>query len=78
MTPSLQADLRASCWVLRSPPLKANVEQPLHSPGPAQSDLFAHVESLWQVEVIPYRSDRVVTRSKLDQEAIRLLQEKTV
>ncbi|KAL0194586.1 hypothetical protein M9458_008158, partial [Cirrhinus mrigala] len=42
------------------------------------TDLFAHVERLWQMDVIPYRSDRVVTRSKLDQEAISLLQEKTV
>ncbi|XP_073721977.1 uncharacterized protein [Misgurnus anguillicaudatus] len=42
------------------------------------TELFANVEKLWQMDVIPYRSDRVVTRSKLDQEAIRLLQEKTV
>ncbi|KAL1277556.1 hypothetical protein QQF64_024229 [Cirrhinus molitorella] len=37
MTPSLQADLRASCWVLRNSQLKVIAEQSLQSPGPAQS-----------------------------------------
>ncbi len=30
------------------------------------------------MDVIPYRSDKIATRSKLNQEAIRLLQVKTV
>ncbi|XP_065099626.1 uncharacterized protein [Paramisgurnus dabryanus] len=42
------------------------------------SDLLDHVERLWKMDVVPYHNDKVVTRSKLDQDAVRLLQEKTV
>ena len=41
-------------------------------------DLHAHVEKLWKMDVLPYRSEKVVVRSKQDQEAIQLLQEKTM
>lgn len=35
-------------------------------------DLFSHVD------VLPYRSERLATRSRQEQEAIRLLQEQTI
>ncbi|KAJ8378745.1 hypothetical protein AAFF_G00236650 [Aldrovandia affinis] len=41
-------------------------------------DLFSHVERLWQLDTLPYRSENLVTRSKQDVEAIQLLGQKTV
>ncbi len=41
-------------------------------------DLFKHVEKLWQMDVLPWRSDKTSTRSKQDHEAIELLDAKTV
>ncbi|KAL2093214.1 hypothetical protein ACEWY4_010526 [Coilia grayii] len=37
-----------------------------------------HVEKLWQMDVLPYRNERMVTRSKQDQEAVDLLEARTV
>ncbi len=54
-----------------------NAHQCLFTSVLPNSDLFAHVERLWQMDVVPYHSEKVVTRSKRDQEAIQLLQEKT-
>ncbi|KAL0171405.1 hypothetical protein M9458_031716, partial [Cirrhinus mrigala] len=69
-------------WTLQGPTHEVrreiNTHQCFFTSVLPNTDLFAHVERLWQMDVIPYRSDRVVTRSKLDQEAISLLQEKTV
>lgn len=68
-------------WMLQGPIHEIkhglNVHQCLFTSVPPNSDLFAHVERLWQIDVVPYHSEKVVTRSKLDQEAIQLLQEKT-
>ncbi|XP_054597204.2 uncharacterized protein [Nothobranchius furzeri] len=41
-------------------------------------ELFTHVERLWQVDIVPYRSEKSVTRSKQDHQAIALLENKTV
>ncbi|XP_026115567.1 uncharacterized protein LOC113094113 [Carassius auratus] len=69
-------------WTLQGPTheirQRLNTHQCLFTAISPNADLFAQVEKLWQMDVIPYRSEKVVTRSKLDQEAIRLLQEKTV
>ncbi|XP_038160417.1 uncharacterized protein LOC119796094 [Cyprinodon tularosa] len=37
-----------------------------------------HVEKLWQMDVVPYKSERLVTRSRQDQEAVHMLDTKTV
>lgn len=42
------------------------------------TELLQHVERLWQLDVMPYRSEKVVSRSRQDQEAIDLLEKKTV
>ncbi|KAI7800557.1 hypothetical protein IRJ41_006145 [Triplophysa rosa] len=42
------------------------------------AELFDQVEKLWQMDVIPYRNEKLVTRSKLDQAAIKHLQDRTV
>lgn len=44
------------------------------SPG---VDLLRDVERLWQMDVLPWRSTKVGTRSRKDQDAIRLLETKT-
>lgn len=41
------------------------------------SELFRHVEKLWQLDILPFRSEKLATRSKHDQEAIDLLEAKT-
>lgn len=35
------------------------------------------MQQLWQLDVLPYRNEKLVTRSKQDQEAINLLETKT-
>ncbi|KAJ8366331.1 hypothetical protein AAFF_G00361240 [Aldrovandia affinis] len=39
------------------------------------AELFKQVEKLWQLDTLPYRSERLVTRSRRDQEATNLLGE---
>lgn len=41
------------------------------------ADLFNQVEKLWQLDTLPYRSEKLVTRSRRDQEAMNLLEAKT-
>ncbi|KAL0173693.1 hypothetical protein M9458_029661, partial [Cirrhinus mrigala] len=43
-----------------------------------ETDLFKHVEKLWQMAVLSWCSDKTSTRSKQDHEAIKLLGAKTV
>ncbi|XP_067294186.1 uncharacterized protein [Pseudorasbora parva] len=42
------------------------------------TDLYRQVEKLWQLDVLPYRSEKLITRSKQDHEAISLLESKTI
>lgn len=42
------------------------------------TELLSHLEKLWQLDTLPYRSQKVVTRSQRDQEALELLQAQTV
>lgn len=42
------------------------------------SELFNQVERLWKLDILPYRSDKAVTRSRQDAEALRILEEKTI
>lgn len=46
-------------------------------PSPAQ-DLHWHVEMLWQVDTLPFRSEKEATRSKQDQQAVNTLDQRTV
>ncbi|KAI2647359.1 DNA polymerase II large subunit [Labeo rohita] len=41
------------------------------------NELFKNVQQLWQLDVLPYKNEKLVTRSKQDQEAINLLEAKT-
>ena len=40
-------------------------------------DIFRQVERLWQLDVLPFRDEKVVTRSRQDTEAMDLLERKT-
>jgi len=44
---------------------------------PQVSELMKHVESLWQVDTVPFRSEKLATCSKQDHEAINILETKT-
>ncbi|XP_005167247.1 uncharacterized protein [Danio rerio] len=46
--------------------------------GPTHLDLQRHVEKLWQIDTLPYISEKAATRSKLDQQALELLEQQTV
>ncbi|XP_049329393.1 uncharacterized protein LOC111189354 [Astyanax mexicanus] len=69
-------------WTLQGPAreLRDNLtpQQCLFTSMSPCADLHTHVEKLWQMDVFPYRSEKAVTRSKQDHEAVQLLQEKTV
>ncbi len=47
------------------------------STSSSYTDLYREVEKLWQLDVLPYRSEKLITRSKQDQNAISLLESKT-
>lgn len=67
-------------WTLQGPSLFMGWQtQPVLSLyTSAQSDeLLKHVERLWQVDVVPSRSEKEVTRSKQDQQAVALLEART-
>ncbi|XP_048865547.1 uncharacterized protein LOC125739453 isoform X1 [Brienomyrus brachyistius] len=69
-------------WTLQGPTKLIQQQlqptQCLHvSTSSPAAELFQQVERLWQLDVLPYRNEKLVTRSKQDQEAMRLLEEKT-
>lgn len=69
-------------WTLQGPSsVICQLDRPqqclLTSVPPQVNELMRHVERLWQTDVVPPRSDKVVTRSKQDNEAIALLESKT-
>ncbi|KAM4534522.1 uncharacterized protein V3H82_024434 [Fundulus diaphanus] len=43
----------------------------------ANTELLKNVEKLWQTDVLPYQNEKTVARSKLDQEAVDLLEKRT-
>ncbi|KAK7915538.1 hypothetical protein WMY93_011299 [Mugilogobius chulae] len=69
-------------WTLQGP-IK-NVKQPpttqqcfhISTMSPAV-EILQNVEKLWQLDILPYRSEKLVVRSRQDQEAMQLLETKT-
>ncbi|KAF7648708.1 hypothetical protein LDENG_00152830 [Lucifuga dentata] len=70
-------------WTLQGP------AQFMGRPNPSQQclltttisqseELFMHVQWLWQVDTVPHRDEKDVTRSKQDLEAVNLLDAKTI
>lgn len=45
---------------------------------PSSVDLYRQVERLWQMDILPWRCEKASTRSRQDQEAIGLLEARTV
>ncbi len=69
-------------WVLQGPmcPIQPQkgLQQCLHiMTAPTRDELYQHVERLWQIDTIPY-NEKVITRSKQDQQCYNLLQTATV
>ena len=69
-------------WTLQGPSsvicrLNSPKQCLLTSVPPPLSELMKHVEKLWQTDVIPLRSSKVVTRSQEDNFAVSLLEDKT-
>lgn len=68
---TLQGPLRYTGW-------PSDSVQCLFTSLPAPKDeLYCHVERLWQVDTIPHRPEKEVTRSRQDQQAVTLLEAKT-
>lgn len=49
----------------------------LTSVSPQTTEFMRNVEKLWQMDMLPFQSDKMVVRSKQDKEAIELLKAKT-
>ncbi|XP_026112361.1 uncharacterized protein LOC113091129 [Carassius auratus] len=69
-------------WVLQGPdgllPHQIPSSQCLFtSLTPLRDPVYQHVERLWQLDVLPSRSEKVITRSKQDQMAAYMLETKT-
>ncbi|XP_048863851.1 uncharacterized protein LOC125738694 [Brienomyrus brachyistius] len=69
-------------WTLQGPAkLVRQLIQPqqclMTSVAPQVNELMNHIERLWQLDTIPFRSEKLVTRSKQDLEAISILKSKT-
>ncbi|XP_048056054.1 uncharacterized protein LOC125274030 [Megalobrama amblycephala] len=69
-------------WVLQGPDglLPHQVPSPqclFTSLTPIRDPVYQHVERLWQLDVLPYRSEKLVTRSKQDQAAVNMLETRT-
>ncbi|KAE8276983.1 hypothetical protein D5F01_LYC25284 [Larimichthys crocea] len=69
-------------WTLQGPApdmkLSLDASQCLLTSTLSSLDLISQVEKLWQMDVLPYRSEKLATRSRQDHEAIHLLQEQTI
>ncbi len=69
-------------WALQgteeSTPSHSSVHQCLFVSTACPDDLlYRNVEKLWQLDILPYRNEKLVVRSREDQEAIKLLECKT-
>lgn len=69
-------------WTLQSPAQELRhgltAQCLFTSAHPSTVDLHSQVEKLWQMDVLPWRSEKASARSLQDQEAIALLEAKTV
>ncbi|XDV33330.1 hypothetical protein PO909_003765 [Leuciscus waleckii] len=70
-------------WTLQGPASimgrpKSSQQCLLTSILPTQDELFKNVQRLWQIEAVPHRDEKEVTLSKQDQEALKLLETKTI
>lgn len=69
-------------WTLQGPAQAmesiTNVSHCLFTSTSSPTELFSCVEKLWQMDVLPYRSEKLAVRSRQDHEAVGLLQKQTV
>lgn len=69
-------------WTLQGPAQeltsRLSPQQCLFTSLRSSNDLYADVEKLWKMDILPYRNEKVLTRSRQDQESIQILQDKTL
>ncbi|CAI5672528.1 unnamed protein product, partial [Oreochromis niloticus] len=70
-------------WTLQGPSRflhqRLTPQQCLFTSGASpEAELFSHVERLWKMDTLPYWSERLITRSRQDAEAIQRLEERTI
>lgn len=69
-------------WTLQGPAQeissRLSPQQCLFTSLRPSNDLYVNVEKLWKMDFLPYQNEKVLTRSRQDQECIQLLQDKTV
>ncbi len=69
-------------WTLQGPAQEVNQQtfptaMSLHKLA-AQYELYSNVEKLWKMDILPYQNEKILTRSKQDQECINFSKTKTV
>lgn len=66
-------------WALQGPDSMVSTTASCYftSLTPAPDDLYQHVERLWQLDTLPFRNEKLAVRSRLDQEAIDILETRT-
>ncbi len=69
-------------WTLQCPAQEVtsrlSPQQCLFTSLRPSNELYSNVEKLWKMDILPYQNEKILTRSKQDQECIQLLQDKTV
>ncbi len=69
-------------WTLQGPAQEVtsrlSPQQCLFTSLRPSNELYSNVEKLWKMDILPYQNEKILTRSKQDQECIQLLQDKTV
>lgn len=69
-------------WALQGPTSLGELSDSAHCLFTSQANYYTelkhHVEKLWQVDIFPFRNEKLITRSKQDKEAMDLLKAKTI
>ena len=69
-------------WTLQGPTFlqeRPNASQALFtSTGTSYTELSYHVKKLWQIDILPFKSEKLITRPRQDKAAMKALEAKTV
>ncbi|XP_021324376.1 uncharacterized protein [Danio rerio] len=70
-------------WALQGPSKHVQEQLPISqclftSNCSPSAELYHQIEKLWQMDILPYRSEKIVVRSQQDQEALNMLETQTV
>lgn len=65
-------------WTLQGPAQELTSQLSSFTILQPKTDIYANVEKLWKMDILPFQKEKVPTRSRQDQESIQLLQDKSV